>query len=59
MDMPLPPIKGIVPRVVAEWNAVKGGSDADEEFVNTCFLNVHNRAFNEHFQRMDVKKRRV
>ena len=31
----------------------------DEEFVNTCFLNVHNRAFNEHFQRMDVKKRRV
>ena len=36
MDMPLPPIKGIVPRVVAEWNAVKGGSDATSNLLWRC-----------------------
>lgn len=34
--MPLPPLKGILPLVIAIWNSIKGGSDATTNLLWRC-----------------------
>ena len=36
LEMPLPPLKGILPLVIAIWNSIKGGSDATTNLLWRC-----------------------